>query len=98
MFLQNRLAWRAPRCFESFHESFETLFARTSEEGSQLVVIAASAGKETNGKYMRAGAVQEYAPFITDNAGVKKSSTIWEQLGQRLEKLQPGILQNVNSF
>lgn len=80
-----------------FLRIFEALFARTSEEGSRLLVIAASAGKETHGKYMRAGAVQEYAPFITDKDGIEKSNAIWEQLGQRLEQLQPGIMQNVNS-
>jgi retinol dehydrogenase-12 len=71
---------------------FEFLFARTAEEGSRLVVTAASAGRQTHGKYMRGGAVQEYAPFITNEDGVKRSDEVWEQLGKKLEQLQPGIM------
>jgi len=76
---------------------FAFLFARTAEEGSRLVVAAASAGGETHGKYMRAGAVQEYAPFITNAAGVEKSDYLWEQLSEKLEQLQPGIMANLKT-
>lgn len=61
------------------------------------MVSAASAGRKTHGAYMRAGAVQEYAPFITNGVGVKKMDYIWEQLGKKLEQLQPGILANLNT-
>lgn len=77
------------------HAAFRAMFARTAEEGSRLIVIAASVGRETHGKYMRAGAVQEYAPFITNEQGVKRSEQIWESLCARLERLQPGILANL---
>ena len=79
-----------------FFRLFEFLFARPAEEGSRLVVIAASAGSETHGKYMRAGAVQEYAPFITNADGVQKNDYIFKKLGDKLELLQPGILRNLN--
>lgn len=76
---------------------FEFLFARSAEEGSRLVVAAASAGRETHGGYMRAGALQKYAPFITSEDGIKKSNYVWEQLGRQLEQLQPGIMANVGT-
>ena len=75
---------------------FEFLFARPAEEGSRLVVTAASAGRQTHGGYMRAGALQKYAPFITSDDGTERSNYLWQQLGRKLEQLQSGILDNVN--
>ncbi|KAK3358222.1 hypothetical protein B0T25DRAFT_178359 [Lasiosphaeria hispida] len=71
---------------------FEVVAARTAEEGSRLVVQAASAGSETHGLYMRAGAVQKYAPIALNEGN---SSHVWEMLCTRLEKLQPGVLENL---
>lgn len=71
---------------------FELISARTAEEGSRLVVQTASAGIQTHGKYMRAGAVQAYAPIALDD---ERAAYVWELLCGKLEKLQPGILQNI---
>ncbi|KAK9326964.1 hypothetical protein V1520DRAFT_387841 [Lipomyces starkeyi] len=96
-FCKTGLAGELTGVFKAVFKSFEFLFARSAEEGSRLVVAAASAGRQTHGLYMRAGALQKYAPFITSRDGVKKSNYIWEQLGRKLEQLQPGILANVNT-
>ncbi|KAK6083228.1 short-chain dehydrogenase [Seiridium cupressi] len=72
---------------------FEWLTARTAEEGSRLVVQVASAGRETHGLYMRAGAVQEYAPIAQND---KRVTYVWELICKKLKKLQPGILQNLH--
>lgn len=69
---------------------FEYISARTAEEGSRLVVQAASAGRQTHGLYLRAGAVQAYAPIALDD---NKAAYVWESLCGRLEELQPGVLQ-----
>ena len=61
------------------------------------MVIAASAGRQTHGGYMRAGTLQKYAPIITSEDGVEHSNYVWEQLGGKLEELQPGILANVDA-
>lgn len=79
------------------HTVFSFMFARPAEEGARLIVQTASAGRQTHGAYMRAGAVQEYAPFITDEEGVKKSEYIWKTLCARLEQLQPGILAKLST-
>lgn len=71
---------------------FELISARTAEEGSRLVVQTASAGIQTHGKYMRAGAVQPYAPIALDD---ERAAYVWDLLCGKLEKLQPGILQNI---
>ncbi|EXJ87215.1 hypothetical protein A1O3_04174 [Capronia epimyces CBS 606.96] len=81
----------APKVFFSI---FRAIFARTAEEGARLVVQAASAGRETHGLYLRAGAVQKYAPIAQDE---KRVSYVWDQLCQRLEKLQPGVLTNIQA-
>jgi retinol dehydrogenase-12 len=96
-FCKTGLAGELTGGFKAFFKLFELLFARTAEEGSRLVVTAASAGRQTHGKYMRAGAVQEYAPFITSAAGVEKSEYLWEQLSEKLEHLQPGIMASINT-
>lgn len=71
---------------------FELITARTAEEGSRLVVQAASAGRKTHGLYLRAGAVQSYAPIALDD---KKATYVWELLRRKLEDLEPGIMQNL---
>lgn len=77
---------------KTFFKIFEFLAARTAEEGARLVVQAASAGREMHGLYLRAGNVQAYAPIAQDE---EKAAHVWNVLRQRLEKLQPGILQNL---
>lgn len=97
-FCRTGLAGELTGGIKALYKVFEFIFARPAEEGSRLVVTAASAGRPTHGGYMRAGALQEYAPFITSEDGVKKSNHIWEQLGRRLEELQPGILAHLNTL
>jgi retinol dehydrogenase-12 len=96
-FCKTELAGGLTGGFKIVFKLFEKLFARSAEEGSRLVVIAASSGRQTHGAYMRAGAVQEYAPFITNSEGTKKRDLIWEQLTKKLEMLQPGVLSNLSS-
>jgi retinol dehydrogenase-12 len=96
-FCKTGLAGELTGVYKAVFKSFEFLFARPAEEGSRLVVTAASAGRETHGGYMRAGVLQAYAPFITSEDGVKKSEYVWELLSRKLEQLQPGILANVNT-
>ena len=43
----------------------KTLIARTGEEGSRNLVLAASAGKESHGQYVSDGHVAEYV-FMTE--------------------------------
>ncbi|KAI1379215.1 hypothetical protein F4677DRAFT_410934 [Hypoxylon crocopeplum] len=75
-----------------FFRVFEAVAARTAEEGSRLVVQTATAGRQTHGLYMRAGAVQKYAPIAQDE---KKAAYVWDSLCKRLEALEPGILRNL---
>jgi retinol dehydrogenase 12 len=94
-FCKTALAGELSGGIKAVYKIFEFLFGRSAEEGSRLVVIAASAGRQTHGEYMRAGALQKYEPFVTSEDGVEKGNYVWEQLGRKLEQLQPGILANV---
>ncbi|KAH9210646.1 hypothetical protein DL95DRAFT_437522 [Leptodontidium sp. 2 PMI_412] len=96
-FCKTGLAGELTGGFKAVFKFFEFVFARPAEEGSRLVVIAASAGRPTHGKYMRAGSVQEYAPFITNVDGQAKMNYVWEQLSRKLETIQPGVMANVNT-
>ncbi|KAL1853861.1 hypothetical protein Plec18170_005253 [Paecilomyces lecythidis] len=95
-FCKTQLGSDVSGMFKMIFAVFTFLFARTAEEGSRLVVKAASAGRETHGGYMRAGALQEYAAFVTNEDGVKKTNRVWEDLCTKLEELQPAILENLN--
>jgi retinol dehydrogenase 12 len=75
-----------------FFKMFEAIAARPADDGARLVVQAASAGRQTHGLYMRAGAVQPYAAIAQDP---ERATYIWELLCKKLERLQPGILQNL---
>ncbi|KAL6242349.1 hypothetical protein RBB50_010897 [Rhinocladiella similis] len=93
-FCKTGLASELTGVIKVFFKIFETIAARSSEEGSRLVVQAASAGRQTHGLYMRAGAVQKYAPVVQDE---QRASYVWEQLSKKLEELQPGVLQSIKS-
>lgn len=88
----------APGALKAVGRIFQFLFARTAEEGSRLVVIAASAGRETHGGYMRAGKLKDYPPMITSEDAVERGKYVWELLGRKLEEIHPGILTNVKTI
>ncbi|KAK5655828.1 hypothetical protein OQA88_5366 [Cercophora sp. LCS_1] len=75
-----------------FMKVFQAITARTAEEGSRLVVQAASAGRVTHGKYMRCGEVREYHSIAMD---ARKTDEVWDSLCRRLEERQPGVLMNL---
>ncbi|KAL2867360.1 NAD(P)-binding protein [Aspergillus lucknowensis] len=80
-----------------FFKVFESLFARSADEGSRLVVQTASAGRESHGGYFRAAELRGYIPSITSVDGARRREYIWEVLSRKLEKLQPGIMANVDN-
>lgn len=92
MFCKSDLGSEAKGALKVVGGIFKSITARTTEEGSRLVVQAAAAGRETHGLYMRTGAVEEYAQMAKDG---KRASYVWDTLCKRLEKLQPGIMGNL---
>ncbi|KAL8827157.1 MAG: hypothetical protein Q9191_003358 [Dirinaria sp. TL-2023a] len=70
-------------------------FARTTEVGSRTLVHAASAGPNSHGQYLRNCEISEPAPVVLGEEGEKAQARVWEELSQKLEKIQPGIVSNV---
>ncbi|KAL6716738.1 hypothetical protein ACLMJK_006306 [Lecanora helva] len=69
--------------------------ARTSEHGSRSMVNAAADGPDTDGQYLSDGRITEPAPLVRSEEGVKAQKQIWDELFQKLEKIQPGVMSNV---
>jgi len=70
------------------------VLARSTEVGSRTLIAAAAAGKGSHGAYMTDGEVANGALswFVTSEDGVKAQKKIWNELGEILEKIEPGIM------
>lgn len=71
--------------------------ARTTEIGSRTLVAAATAGKASHGKYMSDGVVSEgdLSPFVRSEDGDKAGKKVWKELAELLNKIQPGVTENI---
>ncbi|KAK0641735.1 hypothetical protein B0T16DRAFT_380711 [Cercophora newfieldiana] len=78
-----------PRGMQLAGKIFTAAAARTAEEGSRLVVQAASAGRETHGKYMRTGKVQAYDKSALNK---RRQEDLWKTLCVKVEGLQKGLV------
>jgi len=70
---------------------FKLLLARTTEVGSRTLVHAGSAGWESHGKYLSNARVEDPAPFVTSEEGMKAMARIWDELRDKLERIEPGL-------
>ncbi|SPO01771.1 related to light induced alcohol dehydrogenase Bli-4 [Cephalotrichum gorgonifer] len=70
---------------------FEKLLARSTEEGSRVLVHGLLAGRESNGQYLSNCRVESPASHVTGEWGQRAQKKIFEELLDRLEKVQPGI-------
>lgn len=95
-FCKTELARELTGGLRTAYNIFAFLFARTAEEGSRLVVKAATEDKVTHGMYLRGGSVQQYIDSLKSDEGVKRCNLLWEQLIEKLEQLQPGFLEIVS--
>ncbi|KAK9483906.1 hypothetical protein V1527DRAFT_471573 [Lipomyces starkeyi] len=70
------------------------LLARSTEVGSRTLLAAAAAGEESHGAYMTDGKEDNEAlsPFVRSEEGEKAQKKVWNELGEILEKVQPGIM------
>lgn len=75
---------------------FKFLFARTAEEGSKNFVLAAGMGPETHGRYIAHGVVEQESEFVYSEKGAVVEKQVWVELSHILERIQPGILKNLD--
>jgi hypothetical protein len=70
------------------------LFARSTEVGSRSLVYGASTGQETHGQYLSDTRVadDQVSAFVKSKEGLEAQKKIWKELGEKLEKIQPGIM------
>ncbi|KAI9880399.1 MAG: hypothetical protein M1830_003439 [Pleopsidium flavum] len=75
----------------------KALLARTTEEGSRTLVHAAGVGMETHGKYLSDCQEKDFAvaKMVRGHEGANTQKKVWAQLCQKLEGIQPGILENI---
>ncbi|KAF6222299.1 hypothetical protein HO133_001385 [Letharia lupina] len=71
---------------------FRTIFARSTEVGSRTTVNAAEGGEETHGQFLDDCTIGERSPLLQDKEVQKR---VWSELAEKLENIQPGILQNL---
>jgi retinol dehydrogenase-12 len=70
--------------------------ARTTEQGSRTLVHAATAaGPESHGQYLSDCKVMEPSEFVRSAEGKKAGERVWEELSEKLEKIEPGVLKNL---
>ncbi|KAL8829477.1 MAG: hypothetical protein Q9170_006149 [Blastenia crenularia] len=81
--------------FLLFANMMNFLLARTTEVGSRTLVTAAEAGEESHGKYMADGRVSYVSPFVLSDEGAETQKRLWTELAQKLDQIQPGLMQNI---
>jgi len=70
--------------------------ARTTEQGSRTLVHAAIAGPTSHGQYLSDCTVTEPSPFVGSKEGGEVQAKVWQELSEKLAKIQPGILKNLS--
>ncbi|KAJ3130113.1 hypothetical protein HK098_006172 [Nowakowskiella sp. JEL0407] len=76
--------------------TFKNLLARSMEMGSRTYFNAASQGPETHGKYLSNCKIIEVSDFARSKTGKRMQERIWKELSDKLEKIQPGIMKNLD--
>ena len=69
--------------------------ARTTEVGSRTLVHAADAGPESHGEYLSDCKVTPTAPLTRSEEGAKVQERVYDELVERLEKIEPGVTKNL---
>ncbi|OLN87234.1 hypothetical protein CCHL11_03561 [Colletotrichum chlorophyti] len=67
------------------------LVARTPEEGSRTIVLAAEGGEKTHGQYLNDGQVGVPSDFVTSEEGLRVQKQLWVELMLKLDAIYPGI-------
>lgn len=71
------------------------VIARTSEQGSRALMVAVAGGRESHGKYVDSGRVDDPSPFALSEEGKAVQKRVWDELMEILEGIEPGVTANV---
>ena len=75
---------------EYWQPIMEAIFMRSSEAGGITLVHAATAGKETHGKYLSECKVKPQGGFMADKDRLVTQDRVWTELVARIERILPG--------
>ncbi|MCJ1456951.1 hypothetical protein MMC28_007317 [Mycoblastus sanguinarius] len=78
-----------------FLDVLKFFLARSTEHGSRALFNAATAGSETHGQYLSQCKVSYPSHLVLSDEGAKVQKRVWDELSQKLETIQPGIMANV---
>ena len=67
------------------------IFRRTGEMGSRTLVHGASAGRDSDGKYLSECQVKEQSTYVRSEEGKEMSRRLWMEVVERLEGVERGI-------
>ncbi|KAK4447011.1 hypothetical protein QBC34DRAFT_468810 [Podospora aff. communis PSN243] len=81
--------------FEIYMKGMRKAMALTAEEGGRTLVLPASADESSNGQYFDYGKVGKPSDFVLSEEGMQTQKKMWGELTARLERIQPGIMQNL---
>ena len=71
---------------------FLAAFARATEVGARNLIVAASAGPESHGKFVSDCLIQDADRALAKGEeGLKLQKLIWAELREKLEAIRPGI-------
>lgn len=71
------------------------ILARSTEVGSRTLLASAVAGEESFGQYMSDCVVTEPSAYVRSKEGSEAQARVYGELMHILEKIQPGIGENI---
>ncbi|KAK0641835.1 putative short-chain dehydrogenase/reductase family protein [Cercophora newfieldiana] len=81
--------------FELYMKFMRKSLARTAEEGGRTLVLPASADETSNGQYYDSGKIGMPSDWVLSEEGMQTQKKLWGELTARLEKIHPGVMQNL---
>ncbi|KAJ4302223.1 hypothetical protein N0V88_002359 [Collariella sp. IMI 366227] len=72
------------------------LIGRSIEEGSRTLMAAVAAGRESHGKYVDSGKIDEPSDFVLSEKGKAVQKRVWEELMEILEGIEPGVTASIS--
>lgn len=78
-----------------FMRVFEALAQRKTEYGARNFVYAINAGEKSHGQYISDCHIAGPPPLCEGEEGAALQERVWNELAEKLNKVQPGITSNL---
>ncbi|KAK0736254.1 hypothetical protein B0T21DRAFT_289370 [Apiosordaria backusii] len=94
-FVKTQIMRNASAAFHVFLKGLQKALSRTAEQGARTLMHGAAGGHETHGKYLDDCKVSEPSVWVLSPEGQETQRRLWAEFTAKLERIQPGILQNI---